>query len=73
MCGNKLNFNQNIYDITPGFQKVLTDTSNIPMKKLNHKDREIFNNISKRLDLEMYKAIRGESKTGRYKHSKIKF
>ena len=71
--GNKLKINQNIYDITPGIQKVLFDTSNIPMKKLNHKDRESFNNISKHLDLENYEAIRSESKTGRYKHSKTMF
>ena len=50
MGGNKLKFNEKIYDRTPGIQKVLTDTSNIPMKKLNDKDREIFHNILKSLD-----------------------
>ena len=28
-------------NITPGIQKVFTDTSNIPLKNLNDKDREI--------------------------------
>ena len=35
MGGNKLKTNEKIYNITPGFQKVLTDTSNKPLKKLN--------------------------------------
>ena len=62
-----------IYDITPCIQKVLTDTSNIPMKKLHDKGREIFNNILESLDFENYKAIRGESKSGRYKQSETNF
>ena len=70
---NKLEINHNIHDITPGIQKVLTDTSNIPMNKLKDKDREIFNNILESLDFENYKAIRGESKSERYKHSKTNF
>ena len=58
------------FGITRGFQKVLTDTSSIPIKKLNDQDREIFNNILESLDFEKYKPIRGESKSGRYKQSK---
>ena len=43
------------------------------MKKLNDKDREKFNIILESLDFEKYKEIRGESKSGRYKHSKTNF
>ena len=68
--GNKLKINKNIHVITPGIQKVLTDTSNIPLKKLNDQDREISNNILESLTFENYKAIRGESKSGRPKQSK---
>ena len=35
--GIKLKTNEKIYDITPGNQKILTDTSNMPMKQLNIK------------------------------------
>ena len=73
MGGNKLKINEKIHNITPGIQKVLTETSNIPLKKLNDKDREIFHNILERLDFENYKPIRGESKSGRYKQSKSNF
>ena len=73
MAGNELNNNEKIYDITPAIRKVLTDTSNIPLKKLNAKDNEIFINILESLDFENYKAIRVESKSGRYKQSKTSF
>ena len=52
--GQKLKITENIYDITPGIQKVLTDTSNIPMKKVNGKDREIFTNFLGSLNFENY-------------------
>ena len=71
--GNKLKIEEKIYDTTPGFQKVLTDTSNTPMKKLNDKDRKIFNKYLESLDCENYKALRGKSKPFRYNHSKTNF
>ena len=71
--GSKLKINENIYDITPGIQKFLTKTSNIPLKKLNDKDRDRFNNLLESLNFENYKAIRGESESGRNKQCKIKF
>ena len=71
--GNKLKTNEKIYDRTPGIQKILTDTCNIPLKKLNDKDREIFNNILESLNFEKYKPIRGESKSGNYEQSKTNF
>ena len=73
MGGIKLKVIEKIYDITPGNQKILTDTSNIPMKKLNDQDIEIFINILESLDFENYVAIRCEPKSSRYKHSKINF
>ena len=71
--GKKLEIDEKIYDITPGIQKVLTDTSNIHLKKLNDKDREIFNKFLESLDFENYKAICVEFKSGRYKHFKTIF
>ena len=71
--GNRIKINENVFDITQGIQKVLTDTSNIPIKKLNGQDREIFNNILESLDFKNYKPVRGESKSGRYKQSKTIF
>ena len=65
MGGNKLRNNENINEITPDIQKILTDTSNIPLKKINGKDREICINILESLDFENYQAKRGESKSGR--------
>ena len=70
MGGNKPKINEKIYNITPGIQKVLTETSNIPVKKLNNEDEDIFNKILKSLDFENYKPICGESKSSRYKQSK---
>ena len=64
--GTEVEINDKKQNITPGIQKVLTDTTNIPMKKLNGKDREEFSKNLERLDFENYKAIRGESKSGRY-------
>ena len=73
MGGNKLKINGKIHNITPSIQKVLTETSNIPLKKVNDKDNDIFINILESLDFENYKEIRGESKSGRYKLSKSNF
>ena len=73
MGGNKLKINEKVFDKTPANQKVLTDTSNIPMKKVNDQDREIFINNIESHDFENYKAIRGESKSVRYKKSKTNY
>ena len=66
--GTEVEINGKKFNITPGFQKVLTETSNIPLKKLNDKDSEKFNNILEILNFENYKAIRGESKSSIYKN-----
>ena len=34
MGGSKPNINEETYSITPGIQKVLTDTSRLPLKKI---------------------------------------
>ena len=73
IAGSGLKINEEIYGITTGVHKVLTDTSYIPIKKLKDKDRELFNNISESFDFENYKAIRCESKSGRYKQSNTIF
>ena len=71
--GTEVGINGKNCNIAPGIRKVLTETSNIPLKKLNDKDRDTFNNISQSLDFENYKAILGESKSGRYKQPKTIF
>ena len=43
------------------------------MKKLNDEDREIFIDSLESLNFENFKPIGGESKSGRYKQSKINF
>ena len=43
------------------------------MEKISDKDREKITKLLENLDFEYYKAIRGESKSGRYKQSKINF
>ena len=63
--GTEVEINDKKYNKSPGIQKLLTDTSSIPLKKLNDKDREIFKSILESLDFENYKAIRCESKSGR--------
>ena len=73
MGGNKLKIKGKIHDIPRSIQKVLTDTSNIPIKQLNDEDRDISTNILESLNFENYKAIRGEPKSGRYKQSKSNF
>ena len=72
MGGKKIKIHEDVCDITPRIQKVLTDTSKIPMKKINDQVKEIFTNIRKPR-FEKYKAIGDESKSGRYKQSKTKF
>ena len=70
---NKLKINDKIFKITKSIQKVLTETSSIPIKQLNDEDREVFNNILENLNFAKYKPISGESKSGRYKQSRSNF
>ena len=73
MLGKKLKTNENNCEKTPSIQKVLTDTSDIPIQKFKDKDGEIFKNNLESFDFEKNKAIRGEPKSGRYKNSKTIF
>ena len=71
--GTEVEIDNKKYNITQGIQSVFTQTSNIPLKKLNNQEREIYNNILETLDFENYKPKSGESKSGRYKQSKSNF
>ena len=71
--GKEVEINDTKFNITPGFQKVLTDTSNIPTKTLNDQNREKFIITLENFVFGIYKAIRGESKSSRYKQSKTNF
>ena len=62
-----------IYNISDDLQNVFTNTSNIPLKKVNDKDRELYRNILESPIFEKYKAIRGETKSARYNYSESNF
>ena len=69
----EVEINDKKFNITRGIQNVFTQTSNVPLKKLNIQEREIYNNILETLDFENYKPKSGESKSGRHKQSKSNF
>ena len=71
--GIEVEINDKKFNITKGIQNVFTQTSNIPLKKLNNQEREIYNKILETLDFGLYKPKSGESKSGRYKQSKSIF
>ena len=68
--GTEVEFNDKKFNITPNLQKVLTETSNIPLKKINDEEWEIYKKDLGTLGFEKYKPKSGESKSGRYKYSK---
>ena len=65
--GNKLKIFEKICSISEDLQNVSTNKSNIPLKRLNDKDRETYKKFSESPDFENYKAIRDETKCARYK------
>ena len=69
--GTEVEFSDKKFNITPGIQRIVTDTSNIPLKKLNDKVNERFINILKILEFEDYKKTCGEFISG--KHSETIF
>ena len=71
--GNKLKINEDVYNKSDDLQNVFTKTSNIPLKKLNDKDKEMNKNISESLDFKIYKPLRDETKSAKYKYSKTNF
>ena len=73
LVGTEVEINNKNFNITRGIQNVFPQTSNIPLKKLNNQEREVYNNILETLDFEKYKLKSGESKSGRYKHSRSNF
>ena len=57
-------------NITPNLQKVFTQTSNTPLKKLNDQEWEFYKNILETLDFENFQPKVGENKSGRCKYFK---
>ena len=53
--GTEIEINSNKYNITPSLQKVFTETSSIPLKKLNDKDSANYVSILKDLSFQNYK------------------
>ena len=60
--GKKLKNVEKIFNVSDDLQNVFTRTSKIPLKKLIDKGREIYKNFLESLDIENYKAKRGETK-----------
>ena len=50
--GNKVKIMEKVHNITPGSQKILTETSNIPIKQLKDQYKKIFTNILGNLNFE---------------------
>ena len=73
IAGTEVEINDKKFKLNPRIQKVITETSNIPLKNLKDKGGEFFINILGSLVFENCKAIRSESKSGRYKQSKSNF
>ena len=72
LSGSKVEINDKEFNITPNLQKVFTQTSNVPQKKLNDQEWEIYKDILKTFNFENYKPKSGENKSGSYKYSKSK-
>ena len=70
---SEVEINNKNYNVTQGIQNVFTQTSIIPLKKLNTQEREINNNLLETLDFENYKPESAKSKFGRYKQLKSNF
>ena len=68
--GTEVEINDKNFNITPNLGKVFTQTSNIPLKKLDDQEWEIYKKILKTLNSENHKSKSGENKSGRYKTSK---
>ena len=71
--GTEVEINYKNLNITPNLQKVFTQTSYIPLKKLNDQECEIYKNILETLSFKNYTPKSGENKSSRYKTSKAIF
>ena len=67
--GTEVEINDKKIKITSNLRKFFTQTSNIPLKKLNEQEWEIYKKFLETLDFANYKPKSGESKFGRYKYS----
>ena len=67
--GTEVEINDKKFNITPNPQKVFTQTSNIPLRKLNDQDLDLYKKFLETLGFENYKPKSGETKSGRYKYS----
>ena len=68
--GTEVEIKDKNFNITPNLQKVFTQTSNIPLKKLNDQEREIYKKFLETPNFGNYYPKSGETKSGRYKFSK---
>ena len=67
--GTEVEINDKTFNITHNHQIVFTQTSNIPLKKVNDQEMEIYKNILETLDFDNYKPKSGETESGSYKYS----
>ena len=58
------------FNITPNLQKVLTDTTDKSLKKLNKKVNQTYRKLLNTLNYENYRPKYGEVNSGRYKYTK---
>ena len=65
--GNALKTIEDDYNLSVDLQNVFTNTSNIPLKKLNDKDRDKYYNILESLNFKNYKPTCVETKPARNK------
>ena len=71
--GTEVKINDKVFNITPKLQKVFNQTSNIPLKKLNDQDWEIYKIFLETLNFKKYVPKSGENESGRYRYSKTNF
>ena len=62
--------NEDVYKISTDLKNVFTDTTEKSLRKLNDVDRVMYQNIVRTLGFDKYIPKQGESKSGRYKHTK---
>ena len=71
--GTEVEINDKKFNKTPNLQQVFTQTSGIPLKKLNDQEREKCKKNLNTLNFQNYVPKSGENKSGRYKYSKTNF
>ena len=71
--GTELEIDDKNFTIFPNLQKVFTQTSNIPLKKINDQEWQVYKKIFETLNFKIYTPKSGENESGRYKTSKAIF